>query len=172
MMISVAKINGLRNGFSLLEIIISVGIVSMIGAGATAMLIFLDEKDDAQKISSEIELLAKRTRYKCFKNHENDQIKMNKLGIYPVNPDHNDQKNVNEINYEERIKVPNHIKVYVKYWNTAKWVSIDKNEVVWKFDGNGMCEPISVKFDDGKNVTIDQYQTLTANRETFHEDSK
>jgi hypothetical protein len=144
----------------------------MIGAGAITMLIFIDDKNDAQKISSEIELLAKRTRFNCFKYNESDQINMNKLGIYLVNSNQSNKQIANKIKNDERIKVPNHIKVYVKYWNKAEWISIDNNEVVWKFDGNGMCEPISVKFDDGENVTVDQYQPLTANRETFYENSK
>lgn len=55
------------------------------------------------------------------------------------------------------------VDILVRRWNSEKWLATPKNTVhVWRFDPDGLCEPISVRFTLGKSWAEDTYHPLTA----------
>ena len=53
--------------------------------------------------------------------------------------------------------------VFIRRWNSAEWLATGKNAVhVWRFDPNGLCEPISVRLVFDKSWSEDVYHPLTA----------
>jgi hypothetical protein len=55
------------------------------------------------------------------------------------------------------------IRVSIRRWNSEQWFTTLKDVVhVWRFDPNGLCEPITVKLSLDKAWKADTYRPLTA----------
>ena len=55
------------------------------------------------------------------------------------------------------------MKVSVKRWNSSEWLATGKDTVhVWRFDPNGLCEPVSVRLAVEQSWSEDTYHPLTA----------
>ena len=52
---------------------------------------------------------------------------------------------------------------FVRRWNTVEWLPMNDRCVhVWRFDPDGLCEPMSVRLSLGRNYIEDTYHPLTA----------
>ena len=48
-------------------------------------------------------------------------------------------------------------------WNSEKWIPITKNIVqVWRFDPDGLCEPVTIQYAMDESWARDTYHPLTA----------
>ena len=48
-------------------------------------------------------------------------------------------------------------------WNSDKWLETGKNSVhIWRFDPNGLCEPLSIRLAMENSWAMDTYHPLTA----------
>jgi hypothetical protein len=53
--------------------------------------------------------------------------------------------------------------IFIRRWNSEEWLSTTKNTIhVWRFDPDGLCEPVSVRLTLGKSWAEDTYHPLTA----------
>jgi hypothetical protein len=57
----------------------------------------------------------------------------------------------------------NGLDVSIRRWNSDEWLGTAKNAVhVWRFDPDGLCEPVSIRLTLDKSWSEDTYHPLTA----------
>ena len=187
-MTSAAKTNerGRPRGFTLLEIVIVLAIAAVVMGGAVGMMVYSSDERVLRNASGEIELLAKRARTTAillqtpyaleFREGivklmplaeagrvEKRTVSGRRIGGEPVVPEGGGER------WEYRLE--GGMEVFVQRWNSTQWLATRKDAVhVWRFDPNGLCEPISVRLALEKSWTEDSFNPLTATvRETSME---
>jgi prepilin-type N-terminal cleavage/methylation domain-containing protein len=175
-MISAVRTNKPPSGFTLIEIVMVLAIAAIVMGGAVGMMIYSSDERTLRNTSGEIELLAKRARTTAILNQTPyalefregvvrllplanagmDRRKISKNRVEP-DPDEIGADSTRQINLEGGVNV------LVRRWNSDEWLTTFKEVVhVWRFDPDGLCEPISVRFTLGKSWAEDTYHPLTA----------
>jgi prepilin-type N-terminal cleavage/methylation domain-containing protein len=184
-MTSAARTNERRSGFTLLEIVIVLAIAAVVMGGAVGLMVYSSDERVLRNASGEIELLAKRARTTAIllQTPYALEFREGSVRLLPLAEAGKDEERTaggREIGGEEvltesaeRWEYPmeDGVEVLVRRWNSADWQPTRKNAVhVWRFDPNGLCEPLSVKLTLGDSWSEDIYHPLTgAVRENFME---
>lgn len=184
-MTSAARTNNRHRGFTLLEIVIVLAIASVVMGGAVGLMVYSSDERVLRNASGEIEVLAKRARTTAILLQTPYALEFRErvVRLLPLAEAGQDEERTvsgRRIGGEkvvtdsaERWEYPmeDGVEVFVRRWNTADWLATRKNTVhVWRFDPNGLCEPISVKLTLGDSWSEDIYNPLTAAvRENFLE---
>jgi type II secretion system protein H len=176
-MISAAKTNKRPHGFTLIEIVVVLAIAAVIMGGAVGMLVYSSDERALRNASGEIELLAKRARTTAILQQTPYAIefRQNVVRMLPLARAGRDEKRTvgghriggepsEESSGEDREYVLDaEMGVSVRRWNSDKWLETGKNTVhIWRFDPNGLSEPISVRLTLDKSWAEDTYHPLTA----------
>lgn len=178
-MISVAKTTRRAHGFTLLEIVIVLAIAAVIMGGAVGMMIYSSDERLLRDASGEIEMLAKRARTTAILQQTPYALEFREgiVRLMPLAQAGRVEKRtvggrriggepVEDEGGGNRWELPleRGISVFIRRWNSGQWLATVKDTVhVWRFDPNGLCEPISVKLVvDGKSWSEDTYHPLTA----------
>lgn len=182
-MISAARTNNFRRGgFTLLEIVMVIAIAGIITGGALAFMYYSSEERVLRDVSGEVEVLAKKARTAAILQQtpyalefRKEQVRLlplaeageidrktalgNEIGgreVIETNPD-------KSMPVREELKFSQDMSVSILRWNTVAWVPIVRDVVqVWRFDPDGLCEPISVRYAIDKGWAEDTYHPLTA----------
>ena len=184
-MISAAKKTRRRQGFSLLEIVVVLVLAAVLMGGALRLMLYSTDERVLRNASGEIEVLAKRARTTAILLQTPYALEFRErvVRLLPLAEAGKDEERTvggRRIGGEkvvtesaERWEYPMEagVEVFVRRWNTADWLPTRKNTVhVWRFDSNGLCEPLSVKLTLGESWSEDLYNPLTAAvRENFME---
>lgn len=176
-MTSAAKTNRRPQGFTLIEIVLVLAIAAVIMGGAVGMMIYSSDERLLRDASGEIEMLAKRARTTAILQQtpyalefrqgivrmmplaqagrdEKRTVGGSRIGGEPVEEDTGDRW---------ELTLDNGMQVLVRRWNSVEWLQTVKNDVhVWRFDPNGLCEPISVRLEIDKSWSVDTFHPLTA----------
>ena len=177
MMTSTAKTCKRPPGFSLLEIVMVLGIAVMVIGGAIGYMIYSSEERALRNASGEIELMAKRARLTALVKQtpyalefragvvrllplvEAGQIERTTLSgrrvggetVYAPGGEH------------RQYTLPNGVDVFVRRWNSDEWLFTGKDSIhVWRFDPTGLCEPLGVRLVINRSWSEDVYHPLTA----------
>jgi prepilin-type N-terminal cleavage/methylation domain-containing protein len=168
-----------KDGFTLLEIVIVLMIFAIILGGAITTAVFSASERALRDASGEIELLAKKARTASILHQRPYAIEFrdNSLRLLPFAEASESERRTalgNEIGgtavdsgngptLREDISIDPDIALGVRRWNTEDFVSPSKNFVpVWRFDPNGLSEPITVRMTIGESYAQDTYHPLTA----------
>jgi prepilin-type N-terminal cleavage/methylation domain-containing protein len=175
-MISAVRTNNPQAGFTLIELVMVLAIAAIVMGGAVGMMIYSSDERTLSHASGEIELLAKRARTTAilkqtpyalefregivrllpFANAGLDRRKISKNRVEP-DPEEITTDSSRQINLEGGLNV------LVRRWNSDEWLTTLKNTVhVWRFDPDGLCEPISVRLTLNQSWAEDTYHPLTA----------
>jgi prepilin-type N-terminal cleavage/methylation domain-containing protein len=175
-MISAVRTNKSNPGFTLIELVMVLAIAAIVMGGAVGMMIYSSDERALSHSSGEIELLAKRARTTAIlkqtpyalefregivrllplANAGMDRRKISKNRVEP-DPEEINTDTTRQINLEGGLNV------LVRRWNSEEWLTTLKNTVhVWRFDPDGLCEPISVRLTLNKSWAEDTYHPLTA----------
>jgi prepilin-type N-terminal cleavage/methylation domain-containing protein len=187
-MISAAKTNerARPQGFTLLEIVIVLAIAAVVMGGAVGMMVYSSDERVLRNASGEIELLAKRARttaillqtpyalefregiVKLMPLAEAGRVEKRTVGGRRIGGEPVVEEGSGE---RWQYQLEGGMEVFVRRWNSAEWLATRKNAVhVWRFDPNGLCEPISVRLALEKSWAEDSFNPLTATvRETSME---
>lgn len=176
-MTSAARTTEHPRGFTLIEIVMVLAIAAMIMGGAVGMMVFSSDERLLRNASGEIEVMAKRARMTAILKQtpyalefregavrmmplvaagkeEKRTVGGHRIGGEPVSKP--------EGNYEE-FPLENGMKVSVRRWNSDQWFTTLGDVVhVWRFDPNGLCEPITVRLTLENSWEEDTYHPLTA----------
>lgn len=177
-MTSAARTNKcLRAGFTLIEIVLVLAIAGIVMSGAVGLMIYSSDERELRRASGEIELLAKRARTIAILHQTPyalefregivrllplaqagmDLRKTSKLRNQPEPPADTD------VNENRQYVLESDMTISMRRWNSDQWLGTNKDAVhVWRFDPDGLCEPISVRLTVGKSWAEDTYQPLTA----------
>lgn len=151
-------------------------ISAIVIGGAVGLMIFSSDERALRNTSGEIELLAKRARTISIL-HQTPYALEFREGVVRLLPlaqagmDLKDSRN----NYEEsdsemnaadesrQIDIEGGIELSIRHWNSQDWLKVIKKSVqVWRFDPDGLCEPISIRLAMDNSWSEDTYHPLTA----------
>jgi prepilin-type N-terminal cleavage/methylation domain-containing protein len=184
-MTSAARTSKRRSGFTLLEIVIVLSIAAVVIGGAVGLMVYSSDERVLRNASGEIEVLAKRARTTAMLLQTPYALEFRErvVRLLPLAEAGRDEKTTvggrniggEEVLTEsaERWEYPleDGVEVFIRRWNSTDWLPTRKDTVhVWRFDPNGLSEPLAVKLTLGESWSEDNYHPLTAAvRENFME---
>jgi type II secretory pathway pseudopilin PulG len=168
--------------FTLLEIVIVLVIISVTIGGAIGFMVFSSDDRELQQASGEVEVLAKRARTISILHQTPYAIEFRpgKIRLLPLAEAGGDEKltALGRTIGGSRVDVPDpdgrspvrdeislsgDISLYVRRWNSDVLQPMnDRVAHVWRFDPDGLTEPIGVRFVLGNSWREDAYHPLTA----------
>ena len=171
-MTSVAKTNNLRKGFTLLEIVIVLGIATLIIGGAVGAMVLSSDERTLRNATGEIELMAKRARTISILKQTPYALEFREglVRLLPLAQAGIKEKDKSLLTKSEaatdknrELKLVEGMSVSIRHWNSEKWLSAAKDNVhVWRFDPDGLCEPVSLRILLNKSSAENTYHPLTA----------
>lgn len=177
-MTSAAKTNKHTAGFTLLEIVIVLAIAAVVMGGAVGFMIFSSDERALRNASGEIELLAKRARTTAILQQTPYALEFREgvVRMLPLAQAGQDEKRtaggkrIGGVIEEEPQNVENRsyqlddsMQISVKRWDSNAWLPTLKNSIhIWRFDPDGLCEPISIRLALENSWAEDTYHPLTA----------
>ncbi len=173
------KIRHGSGGFTLLEIVIVLMVAALLIGGAIATVVLSSSERILRDASSEIELLAKKARTASILHQKPYAIEFheNSLRLLPfVEASENERTTAlgreiggsavdgsPESTLREEVSIDPDITLSVRRWNSGNFVAATENFIpVWRFDPNGLSEPITVRMTVGESYAQDTYHPLTA----------
>jgi prepilin-type N-terminal cleavage/methylation domain-containing protein len=165
---------GISSGFTLLEIIIVLAITAVVLGGAISYLILSSSERALNNTSGEIELLAKKARTAAILHQTPYAIEFRpgSVRLLPlIESGKFDKTNILTNTGEttphktlrEEIAIDSDISISIRHWNTSNFINPSETLIpVWRFDPDGLSEPISVRMTIENNYTQDTYNPLNA----------
>lgn len=176
-MISAVKTTKRPQGFTLIEIVMVLAIAAIVMGGAVGMMIYSSDERVLRKASGEVELLAKRARTTAILQQTPYALEFREgvVRLLPLAEAGRDEKKtagghriggepVEPRGGEHREYVfDGGMAVFIRRWNSEKWLPTEKNSIhIWRFNPDGLCEPLSVRLTLDKSWSEDTYHPLTA----------
>jgi hypothetical protein len=63
----------------------------------------------------------------------------------------------------EEFRIKGDMSLFVRRWDSKEWLDTVKEDVhIWRFDPEGLCEPLSVKLVLDQSWSADTFEPLTA----------
>jgi type II secretion system protein H len=184
-MTSATKTSERARGFTLIEIVMVLAITALVSGGAITFLVFSSDERDLRKTSSEVEALARRARTTAILQQTPYALEFTPglIRLLPFAQAGQTTKKTalgNPIG-GRKVEIPtdaasdSHTPVYdsfspssemtvlLRRWNSEDWqVMKEGKPQVWRFDPDGLCEPVSVRLELGDSWTQDAYHPLNA----------
>jgi prepilin-type N-terminal cleavage/methylation domain-containing protein len=166
-----------RGGFTLLEIVIVLALAAMILAGAVGTMIYSSDERALKSASSEIESMAKRARTIAILNQTPYALEFREgiVRLLPYAQAGQDEKKSSrrrpaDVEAEAADSSQNReyvleggLELSILRWNSNKWLPAVKDTFhIWRFDPDGLCEPISLRISLGKSWVEETFHPLTA----------
>lgn len=174
-MTSAARTTRAGRGFTLIEIVMVLAIAAVIMGGAVGVMVYSSDERVLRDASGEIELLAKRARtisileqtpYALeFSEGTVRLLPLAQAGIYEKRGSQRPTPDEPATDSEQNrtLTLDPNLAVFIRRWNSDDWLGTAKNGVhVWRFDPEGLCEPVSVRLTLGESWAEDTYHPLTA----------
>jgi hypothetical protein len=151
-------------------------IAAVIMGGAVGLMIYSSEERTLRDASGEIELLAKKARTISIL-HQTPYALEFRLGMVRLLPlalagaderrTMGSRRNGGEpavtVDDDKQVVLKEGMNIGIKRWNSDAWLTTGKNTVhIWRFDPDGLCEPVSVRLSLNKSWCEDTYHPLTA----------
>lgn len=170
-MILAARTTKPRRGFTLIEIVMVLAIAAIVMGGAVGLMVSSSDERVLRNLSGEIELLAKRARTIAILNQTPYALEFREgvVRLLPLAQAAMDLKK-GELEMEtvssdssRQVNLENGVEISIRRWNSDQWFSTAKKSVhVWRFDPDGLCEPITIRITLDKSWSEDTYHPLTA----------
>ncbi len=180
-----SKSNGSSRGFTLIEIVMVLAIVAIVSGGAITFLIFSSDGRELQKASSEVEGLARRARTTAILQQTPYALEFTPglIRMLPFAQAEQPMKGNSLRNSSRDKKVVEdpaaptsaHTPIFASFnpsggmtlllrrWNSEDWQAMKEGKPqVWRFDPDGLCEPVSIRYELGKSWIQDAYHPLNA----------
>jgi prepilin-type N-terminal cleavage/methylation domain-containing protein len=176
-------------GFTLIEIVLVLTLIAVMVGGALGFMIASDDERKLGRSSVEVESLAKRARALAalqqrpyaLEFHE-QTVSLMPLAEAVIEP--RDRENALQRQEEMEMEAasnaesaapasrfsPVHaswtldedLKMFVRRWASDVWLPVDtKNRHVWRFDPEGFCEPVGLRFTAGPSWVEAEFNPLT-----------
>ncbi|MFT4175762.1 MAG: prepilin-type N-terminal cleavage/methylation domain-containing protein [Luteolibacter sp.] len=175
--------NDLRGGFTLLEIVIVLALSAMIVGGAIGLMVYSSDERALRDASSQIEVLAKKARTKAILKQRPYAIVFHAgtASLAPFGPrgsssaaSSHDGTTEEEPELNPVVTLPEDMQLSILRWNTGeKWIRIQHDATqIWRFDPEGLSEPIGIRYQIGQSWQQDTYHPLTATIQTTESEAR
>lgn len=176
-MTSAARTERLLRGFTLIEMVVVLAIASIMIGGGLAYMVFSSDERVLRDSSGEIELLAKRARTMAMLRQSSFALEFRESSVrlLPLALAGRNEKRGRGGAYSGPIPIdqagegarqydlPAGMQVSVRRWDSNEWLNTRKSTIhVWRFDPDGLCEPLGVRLATGNSWSEDTYHPLTA----------
>lgn len=179
-MISAAKSDRARGGFSLMEIVMVLAIAAMVMGGAVGLMVYHSSESELRRVSSDIEVFAKQARTISLLQQKPYAIQFvpgkvlllplaEITGIVETSTTPRDPGEVGSSNPEANTPIHKEIllkpemELSIRRWASDTWLMPDdKHSEVWRFDPNGLCEPITIRMVYDGSTMENDFHPLTA----------
>lgn len=169
-----------RGGFTLLEIVVVLAISGIIIGGAIATVVLASSQRKLTVASGEIELLAKKARTASILHQTPYAIEFHPgfIRLLPLSEASEIERTTalgNEIGgtlsdsenvspqVREEIEIDSSLTLTIRHWNTEKFITPTENSIpIWRFDPEGLSEPITIRLSIDESYAQDTYHPLTA----------
>jgi prepilin-type N-terminal cleavage/methylation domain-containing protein len=166
-----------KPGFTLIEIVLVLAIAAVVMGGAVGLMIYSSDERVLRNASGEIELMAKRARTIAILHQTPYALEFREgvVRLLPLAQAGMDEKKISrhriaETNPENantrenrQFTLDNGLELFIRRWNSQEWLGTTKRAVhVWRFDPDGLCEPISIRLTLDKSSSEDTFHPLTA----------
>ena len=166
-----------RPGFTLLEIVVVLSIAAVVLAGGVGLMVYSSDERELNDVSTGIELLAKKARTMAILQQTPYALEFRDgvVRLLPLARAGMDETRLTsgrrvggEIDEESSGVVDSYhlsadVGMYVRRWNSDQWLTTRNNSIhVWRFDPNGISEPLGVRLTLGESWSEDTYHPLTA----------
>lgn len=176
-MTSAAKTKALRGGFTIIEIVMVLAIAAIVAAGGIGLMVSSADERELSRVSGEIELMAKQARTKAVLQQTPYAMEFSEDGIRVLPlaqaieaaeksssrgkkktpPKEGESSGKGPLVLEEKMSVS------IRRWRSDVLLTTSKSAVhLWRFDPDGLCEPLSVHLTCNKSWSEDSYHPLTA----------
>ena len=169
-------------GFTLVEIVMVLAIAAVLLGGAVTIMVFATDERDLRKTSGQVELLARRARTISILQQIPYALEFRpgSVRLLPfAEAGQDDKKTVggHSIGGEtvvvpgsgttspvhDQLNLDSKMASFVRRWNTEEWLPMsDHFAHIWRFDPDGLSEPVGVRLTIGRNYIEDTYHPLTA----------
>jgi prepilin-type N-terminal cleavage/methylation domain-containing protein len=169
-------------GFTLLELVIVMALIGLAMGGAIALFVVSSAERELKSAAGEMELLAKRARAVAMVQQKPYAITFfdNSARLSPlVEAGYSDDEMKARQQYEEDLLAGgatapkfspvretvsfSNFAVSVRRWGSNNWVPMLRNDPqVWRFDPNGICEPMGVRLDYEDGWIETEFHPLSA----------
>jgi len=168
-----------KQGFTLIEIVVVLLIIGLIIGGAIAAISFNSDERALSNQSAEIELLAKKARTAAILHQTPYALEFHQhsVELIPLAQTKNSERKTalgNPIggsssketatsNPRATLSIDPDITLTMRRWNTGSFIAPTEDKfLVWRFDPDGLCEPITVRLVLDDSYAQDTYHPLTA----------
>ncbi len=170
---------GFRRAFTLLEIVIVLAITALIIGGAITTVVLSSSERVLRNASGEIELMAKKARTASILHQTPYAIEFHpgSVRLLPFAEASGIERTtalgnsiggeaVNESSrptLHDEIELDPDIALTIRHWNNDSFTKPSETLVpIWRFDPDGLSEPLTVRLSIGENYAQDTYHPLTA----------
>lgn len=165
----------------MLEIVIVLGLAAMIAGGAIAMMVYSADERGLRDVSGKVEVLAKRARTIAILQQTPYALEF-RAGVVRLLPfaeagqepdasifgqkapkpaeDPDAEKKREPV--RDKLDFPENMAVSIRRWNTQSFIPLERNALqIWRFDPDGLCEPVSLHYTLPKGWAEDTFHPLT-----------
>lgn len=174
-MTSAARTTDRRAGFTLIEMVVVLAIAAVMMGGAIGLMVFSSDERALRDAAGKIEVMAKQARTIAIL-HQTPYALEFREGVVRLLPfaragvvvreGHALPPTSDETGGDDdrrTLTLDGDISLSLQRWNTEAWLGTGKTTVhVWRFDPDGLCEPISLRLSIGKSFILNTYHPLTA----------
>ena len=153
-------------GFSLTEIVIALMIAGLVLGGAVGVMTYSSDEHALKKAAGEMEMMAKRARAAAILQQTPYALEF-RQGVVRMMPwaqaaaDRGDEEIPMRAESWE-LSLDNGMTARVRRWNSDEWVGARENSSeIWRFDPNGLCEPIGVELKLKESSALLEFNLLT-----------
>ncbi len=158
----------MRAGFTLLEIIIGMALISIF-FGIGALFVSKNQEREVSTFSIKLQQLAKDTLTQSKEGKrasllvfENGKIQQSPLGFSPESSSKNTAL--------KTLEIPSGVEIFAQPNSEATWEKIHPSLSAsssappfrWAFSGSGLCEPIALKIENKQHLETLSFHALTA----------
>ena len=169
-------------GFTLIEIIMVLAIAAVVLGGAVGLMVYSSDERNLREASGEIELMAKQARTMSILHQTPYALEFGETGVRLLpfaqsgtaekkgSSSRTRETDPESANLSENrlIVLEDGMTLSLRRWNSSEWLTTSKNTHCWRFDPDGICEPISIRLALGNSWAEDTYHPLTATIRESH----
>ncbi len=177
------RTNHLPTGFTLLEIVIVLALLGLAIGGAVTYFVVNATERHFKNLAGDLEVLSKKARMAAIVQQTPYALTISatQVQLAPLAEATDDEQQrlerqqQEELQQTEQTTDSHHFKpvrenlnfdgleVSIRRWGAINWARIDRGDIeVWRFDPNGLCEPIALRFAANKSWISLDFHPLSA----------